>query len=565
MNQHQNRSASCRYLGLLLALAAMLLLAAAAAEAETVRLADDTAVKASQPCEELGPGWSEYAMDQAARGLTWCKHFTDVETTSVPHRSVLADVIIASGDNACPGGWAQYGYKSQSNLGWCKRTVPLSAAGSYRAVADLAAIYLAPGGRSVCAERLGAGWEGFGFDGHSQIEYCKRFATVTIEPVGTLAVRATLNGEERELTLTGIIRANCLPGGATTFTHPLPAALAGVPVRCSPLTLEYTAGGPADAALEAISYDPENVISPGGTLTVTYRFRSLPPACVAPTGLNPAGTIRTPDETTSITFSWNAVPGAVRYNVRLDDGTPDRHDDPRFATCAPSPHYYCENGITATSISDVPVKASRTYQFWVDPIFDPPRAYCNGSARFTVERDEPEVTQTTETTQSTQTTTQTTQTTPTTTQPQTSQPSQTTSTQTPTDGPSQTPAQTPSSQPAATAGSGAGASGGPSGNFAPSPAITLRRDLVPAAARVMLRREVILAQLPATGAGAGLIAAAFLIALLAASGLAAACLTGYRPPFLRRPVLSRHPPSAYTSRSRHRSARPRRPMAIAVW
>ena len=111
-----------------------------------------------------------------------------------------------------------------------------------------------------------------------------------------------------------------------------------------------------------------------------------PEPCVAPTGLQPRGEVTISGDTGSVNLAWNPVPDAVRYDVRLDDGTNDRYDDPRFTTCPSSPHYYCENGITGTRITNVPVKAGRTYSFWVDPIFSPERAYCNGGASFSVKK-----------------------------------------------------------------------------------------------------------------------------------------------------------------------------------
>ena len=108
--------------------------------------------------------------------------------------------------------------------------------------------------------------------------------------------------------------------------------------------------------------------------------------CVAPTGLNPSSTVTISGDTGNIDLSWNSVPGAVSYNVRLDDGTGSRYDDTRFQTCPDSPHYYCENGITGTRITSVPVKAGRNYNFWVDPVFSPERAYCNGGTSFSVKK-----------------------------------------------------------------------------------------------------------------------------------------------------------------------------------
>ncbi|MEK6967180.1 MAG: PKD domain-containing protein, partial [Nanoarchaeota archaeon] len=121
----------------------------------------------------------------------------------------------------------------------------------------------------------------------------------------------------------------------------------------------------------------------GNCGTITVNPTTTQP-CVAPTGLSPSSTVTLSGDTGNIDLSWNPVPGAVSYNVRLDDGTNDRYDDPHFQTCPNSPHYYCENGITGTRITDVPVKAGGTYSFWVDPIFSPGRNYCNGGTQFNV-------------------------------------------------------------------------------------------------------------------------------------------------------------------------------------
>jgi hypothetical protein len=83
-------------------------------------------------------------------------------------------------------------------------------------------------------------------------------------------------------------------------------------------------------------------------------------------------------------LSWGAVSGATGYNIRLDDGTSDRYSDTRFSNCSNSPHYYCVNGITGTSIVNVPVKPGRSYKFWVDPAYTTARNYCNGTSNFSV-------------------------------------------------------------------------------------------------------------------------------------------------------------------------------------
>ena len=124
------------------------------------------------------------------------------------------------------------------------------------------------------------------------------------------------------------------------------------------------------------------------TVSVTV---TAPSSCAPPTNLQPpSGTIYISGTTGNINLSWSDSSGASNFNVRLDDGTSDRYDDPRYTTCAsPSPHYYCENGITTTSITNVPVKAGRTYTFWIDPNYNPPRNYCNNSTVFTVQQTPP--------------------------------------------------------------------------------------------------------------------------------------------------------------------------------
>ncbi len=106
--------------------------------------------------------------------------------------------------------------------------------------------------------------------------------------------------------------------------------------------------------------------------------------CVVPANLKPSGAITSATDSTTVTLSWDRVPNAVSYNVRLDDSTADRFNDERYETCPSSPHYYCENRITTTLISNVPLKAGRTYNFWVDPVFNPERDYCNGKTIFSV-------------------------------------------------------------------------------------------------------------------------------------------------------------------------------------
>lgn len=111
-------------------------------------------------------------------------------------------------------------------------------------------------------------------------------------------------------------------------------------------------------------------------------------ACVAPSNLSPSGTI-TPTADGKINLTWSPAAGAAYYAVRLDDGTSDRYNDSRYQSCMPggSPHYYCENGIVGTSVTGVPVKAGRTYKYWVDAIFYPQRFgdACRGTTNITVQ------------------------------------------------------------------------------------------------------------------------------------------------------------------------------------
>lgn len=100
-------------------------------------------------------------------------------------------------------------------------------------------------------------------------------------------------------------------------------------------------------------------------------------SCVAPAALSPSGTITAPTDG-KINLSWSSVPDAAYYVVRLDDGSYERYDDPRYQNCLPSgsPHYYCENGIVGTGVTGIPVKPGRTYKYWVAPIYYPARNDC---------------------------------------------------------------------------------------------------------------------------------------------------------------------------------------------
>ncbi len=110
--------------------------------------------------------------------------------------------------------------------------------------------------------------------------------------------------------------------------------------------------------------------------------------CTPTTNLTPNGTLTVAGDQ-YVTLSWSPVPGVTDYNVRLDDGTGDRYVDSRFPACTgnggPSPHYYCVDKVPTTSISNIPVKAGRTYLFWVDPEYHPAAdTYCNGQTTFAV-------------------------------------------------------------------------------------------------------------------------------------------------------------------------------------
>jgi len=105
--------------------------------------------------------------------------------------------------------------------------------------------------------------------------------------------------------------------------------------------------------------------------------------------MSPSGIVQSTGNPTYVTLRWPAFADATHYNVRLDDGTSERIDDPRFETCPNSPHYYCENYIKETFIDGVPVKPGRNYAFWVDPII-PDRDYFNINTQFGLTKDRQE-------------------------------------------------------------------------------------------------------------------------------------------------------------------------------
>lgn len=97
--------------------------------------------------------------------------------------------------------------------------------------------------------------------------------------------------------------------------------------------------------------------------------------------------IRPTPQSSAVTLSWNRIPTAQLYNVRLDDGSTQRDTtDVRFTNCnqdpTQNPHYYCKNNIpnpgtssggvimenNKVKIQNVPVTPGRMYNFWVDPV-----------------------------------------------------------------------------------------------------------------------------------------------------------------------------------------------------
>ncbi len=191
----------------------------------------------------------------------------------------------------------------------------------------------------------------------------------------------------------GTVGTAYTPFTVTTSGGVAPVSVTIAPINAAPgLTISGatisgtpTTAGTFTYSVRALSAGSEPSCNPPQTLTLTVVQSG--PQCIPPTNLFPSGTL--PADTTSVTLSWNPVPGAVSYNIRLDDGTTDRYDDPRFTTCANSPHYYCENNLTITSVTNVPVKPGRTYQFWVDPNFAPGRNYCNATVKFTIPSTKP--------------------------------------------------------------------------------------------------------------------------------------------------------------------------------
>lgn len=121
-------------------------------------------------------------------------------------------------------------------------------------------------------------------------------------------------------------------------------------------------------------------------------------SCVPPATISPAqGSTVTVDSNSKISVSWDAVPGASSYNIRLNDNTDSSfNSDPAkqvhliagtggSVKCTNSPHYICENGVpsTITSVSGVPVVPGHSYTFWVDPVGSW-TDYCNKASTFAV-------------------------------------------------------------------------------------------------------------------------------------------------------------------------------------
>jgi hypothetical protein len=110
-----------------------------------------------------------------------------------------------------------------------------------------------------------------------------------------------------------------------------------------------------------------------GVSTAAGQSPSCTPSAMQPPTYN--------ESSGTVSLAWETVSGAVHYDLRLDDGSRDRYDDSRYATCLRSPHYFCENGITETHIV-VPVRPGRIYRAWVTPYFAPPRIGCTTDVIF---------------------------------------------------------------------------------------------------------------------------------------------------------------------------------------
>ncbi|MBI4056524.1 MAG: right-handed parallel beta-helix repeat-containing protein, partial [Elusimicrobia bacterium] len=112
------------------------------------------------------------------------------------------------------------------------------------------------------------------------------------------------------------------------------------------------------------------------------NIRWASPYVVPPANLVPSGTLfaRT---ISSVTLSWDPVPGAVGYAVRVQDLTDGSLRDPRN-NCPDNTLYLCiDTGLTSTSLS-LPVQPGHRYDWWVHTI-DPKGWSDPTSAGFSVE------------------------------------------------------------------------------------------------------------------------------------------------------------------------------------
>jgi len=114
-----------------------------------------------------------------------------------------------------------------------------------------------------------------------------------------------------------------------------------------------------------------------GNIAVAVNLPAPPPA-----GLSPDGTAF-PHTATSVTLAWDAVSGAVKYNVRATDNEDPVLRDPRN-NCPGNPHYLCMDGVTAASIS-LPVRAGHSYDWWVHAVNASGISSDPGAAKFTVQ------------------------------------------------------------------------------------------------------------------------------------------------------------------------------------
>lgn len=120
----------------------------------------------------------------------------------------------------------------------------------------------------------------------------------------------------------------------------------------SPRTLFDPLAGPV---LPTSSPRPTNTVTPLPTNTPTPTVCTVPPV---PAGLTPSGT--TSCGLTSMTFRWNAMPGASSYALRIDDLS-----NPWSGTCSSINNGdTCVDGYTSTSYTRS-VIPGHTYTWWV--------------------------------------------------------------------------------------------------------------------------------------------------------------------------------------------------------